>query len=121
MQAKVAYYARCGQCQNMQEALLTSEDAIFKAILQIIGREESMVDMEQLWLPTKRGGLGIQPLTAIDGIVCKAGYLAAATLAQKALAKAPESFQHFKGESRKQLEELWQQLNSTCICKGACM
>jgi hypothetical protein len=73
LQAKVAHYARCGQFQNIQEAWITSEHAISQAILQIIGRKESMVDMEQMWLPIKKGGLGIQYLTALDGIVCKTG------------------------------------------------
>jgi hypothetical protein len=81
-----------------------------------------MVGMEQLWLPTKKGGQGIQHLTALDGVVCKAGLLAAAALAQlEKLEKAPENIQLFKGETGKQLEELWGQLNSTCTCKGACM
>jgi hypothetical protein len=57
LQAKVAHYARCGQFHNIQEAF-TSEKAISNAILQIIGRKESMVHMEQLWLPIKKGGLG---------------------------------------------------------------
>jgi hypothetical protein len=121
LQAKLAHYSLCGLFHHIQQPLHISEHEISNASLQIIGREESMVDMEQLWLPTEKGGLGIQHFTALDGIVFKAGFLAAAALARQALAKVPESFQPFEGESGKQLEELWQQLNSTCQCKGACM
>ena len=120
LQTKVAHFARCGQFDSIQEALLKSEQAISEAILQIIGREEGMVDMEQLQLPTRKGGLGIQCLTAHNGIVCTAGFLAAASLAQQALVNACDSFQPFKGESGKELEQLWQQVSTVCTCQGAC-
>jgi hypothetical protein len=63
-------------------------NAISNAILQITGQEEFMVDMEQLWLPTMKCRLGIHHLISLDGIVCKAGFLPAAALAQQELAKA---------------------------------
>jgi hypothetical protein len=56
-----------------------------------------MVDMEQLWLPTKKGGVGIPHLTALDASVCTAGFLAAAALAQQALVKAPVASNPSKG------------------------
>jgi hypothetical protein len=37
------------------------------------------------------------------------------------LTKACDSFQPFKGESGKQLEQLWTQVSNACACNGACM
>lgn len=121
LQAKVAHFARCGQFDDIRVALVTSEQAITGAMMQIIGREESLVDMEQLRLPTNKGGLGIQCLTEYSGIVCKAGFLAAAALAQQALEKGCDAFQPFKGESAMHMQELWHQVSTACTCKDACM
>jgi hypothetical protein len=121
LQAKVAHFARCGEYPNIQQALTTSGNAISNAILQITSRDESMLDIEQLWLPTKKGGLGIQHLAALDAVVCKSGFLSAAALAQQALAQACDSFQPFKRVSGQQMEQLWHSLSNICTCKGACI
>jgi hypothetical protein len=105
---------------EIKAALLKSEQAICRAIMHIIGRQEAMVDMDQLRLPTRLGGLGVQSLSAQGGIVCKAGFLAAVSLTQQALATGCDSFQPFKGESAVQLQQLWKEVNTACTCKGAC-
>jgi hypothetical protein len=90
LRANIAHY---GQFHNIQEALHTSEQATSNAILQIIGREESMRDMEQLRLPTKKGGVGTRHLTALDGSVCKAGSRSSRTAGAR---QGTGSFQPFK-------------------------
>ena len=48
-------------------------------------RQEADLDVEQLYLPICMGGLGLQCLTGFESAVCKAGYIAAASLTQNAL------------------------------------
>lgn len=52
-----------------------------KAILKIIGREESMLDVEQLRQPLRKGSLGIQFLATNEGLVYEAGYMSQAAYA----------------------------------------
>ena len=120
LQVKLAHLARCAEFVDIQEALLKVEQAILKAVLQIIGRDKRMLDIEQLYLPMRKGGLGLLCLTAHNGLVCKAGFVAAAALAQDILSEGCESLQPFKGQSGDVLQELWTQVNSTCTCKDAC-
>jgi hypothetical protein len=108
LQVKVSHLARCAEYKHIKQAMHMVEQAVMHAILQIIGRDESMLDSEQIMLPFRKGGLGLQCLTAKDDLVCKAGFIAAAALRQEAMAfligmrvwyVAPESLQPFKGES----------------------
>jgi hypothetical protein len=110
LQVKISHLARCAEFEDVQEALLMVEQAIAQAMLQIIGRDASMLDMEQLLLPLRKGGLGIQCLTAAAGVVCKAGFVAAAVLTQQALSEAPESLQPFKGAAGQNLRQIWEQI-----------
>jgi hypothetical protein len=57
LQMKVAQLARCAEYNHMQQALLLVEQAVMQAILQVIGREESMLDTDELWLPLRKAGL----------------------------------------------------------------
>jgi hypothetical protein len=93
------------------------EQAVMQTILQIIGREESMPDTDQLWLPLRKGGVGLQCLTTNDGLACKAGFIAAAALTQEAMAAAPACLQPFQGESATKLQKMWQQVNAACMCR----
>jgi hypothetical protein len=98
LQVKMAHLARSTMYEHIAGAFQKSEHAITQAVLQIIGRDESDLDMEQLKLPLRKGGLGIQCLAASNGIVCKAGFLSAAALAQQALVQGSKSLQPFEGE-----------------------
>ena len=120
LQVKVCHLARCADFEHIEEALLKSEQAIRQAVLQIIDWQECMLDVDQLLLPLRKGGLGLQCLTAYDGLACKAGYLAAAALTQQALSEGPDSLQPFTGESGGMLEQVWEEVNNACTCKGAC-
>jgi hypothetical protein len=99
LQLKLSHLARCSEFEHIKSALLKVEQAIMAAILQLIGREEHNVDVELIRLPLRLGGVGIQCLTEDEGLVCRAGFIAAAALTQQALATAPESLQPFKGKS----------------------
>lgn len=59
--------------------------------------------------------------TANDGLVCHAGYLAAAALTQQALTAAPESLQPFTGKSGDMLTRAYEHIASACTCKSACV
>lgn len=120
LQLKVSHFARCADYEHIQEALHMSEQAVTSAVLDIIDREEAMVDIEQLQLPLKKGGVGVQCLTASNGLVCKAGFIAAAALTQEALSTGSESFQPFKGEYGQGLLHTWQQVGAECTCCGDC-
>jgi hypothetical protein len=120
LQVKVSHLARCAEYTHIRQALLMVEQAVMQSILQIVGRDESMLDTEQLQLPLRKGGLGLQCLTASDGLACKAGFIAAAALTQEAMATAPECLQPFRGESGVLLQQVWQQITATCTCKGIC-
>jgi len=120
LQVRVSHLARCSEYEHIKEALLKAEQAILQAVLQIFGRQECMLDVDQLLLPLRKGGLGLHCLTANDGLLCKAGYLAAAALTQQALAEGPDSLQPFTGESGDKLKQVWEQVNTACTCKGAC-
>lgn len=120
LQVKCSHLARCCDFHLIQPALHKTEQAIQTALLHIIGREEHTVDVEQLRQPTRKGGLGLQCLTAADGLVCKAGYMAAAALTQTALATGNEDFQPFKGESALKLQFLYSEISTACTCAGAC-
>lgn len=120
LQVKVSHLARCAEYEHIKQAMHMVEQAVMQATLQIVGRDESMLDSEQLMLPLRKGGLGLQCLTANDGLVCKAGFIAAAALTQEAMAAAPESLQPFKGESGVLLQRVWEQISATCVCKRLC-
>jgi hypothetical protein len=71
LQVKLSHLARCAEYTHIRQALLMVEQAVLQSILQIVGREEIMLDTEQLQLPLRKGGLGLQCLTANDGLVAK--------------------------------------------------
>ena len=120
LQVKCSHLARCCEFKHIQEALHQSEKAVLDAVLNIIDREETMVDIGQLRLPTRKGGIGLQCLTSSSGLVCKTGYIAAAALTQKALSQASESLQPFKGVSGTRLRALYDEISAACTCAGTC-
>ena len=84
--------ARSAPYELVAPALQRSEEAARNAVLFLIGRQEADLHVEQLHLPNCMGGLGLQRLTGFEGAVCKAGYIAAASLTQKALEGGHQSF-----------------------------
>ena len=92
LQVKIVHFARSAPYELVAPALQRSEEAVRDAVLSLIGRQEADVDVEQLYLPSCMGGLGLQRLTGFEGVVCKAEYIAAASLTQKALEGRHPSF-----------------------------
>ena len=101
LQVKFSHLARCAEYEDIKDALLMVQQAVRQAILQRLGRDENMLDIYQLTLPLRKGGLGLQCLTSQDGLECNVSLQQRRT--QEALATAPESMQPFKGESGKLL------------------
>ena len=93
------------------------EQAILKPVLQLIGRQKSMLDIQQLYLPMRKGGLGLLCLTAHNGLACKAGFIAAAAILSEGCKSLQQSL---KGPAGDVLQEFWTQIHSTCTCKGNC-
>jgi hypothetical protein len=93
-------------------ALEKSEAAVKSAFLSLIGRQEDDIDVEQLYLPLRQGGLGLQRMPVFDGVVCRAGYLAAASLAQAALADGAQGFQPLGAAGDEDLAACWLQLTA---------
>ena len=92
LQVKIVHLARSAPYELVAPALQRSEAAVRNAVLSLMGRQEADLDVEQLYLPICMGGLGLQRLTGFEGVVCKAGYIAAASLTQKALEGVHQSF-----------------------------
>jgi hypothetical protein len=82
---KVAHLARCVPYELAEPALQRSEAAVLTDLLSLIGRQQAYLDTQQLYLPLCKGGLGLLCLTDSQGVVSRAGLLAAATLTQSAL------------------------------------
>ena len=120
VQVKVSHFARCARFDCIKGALGKSEAAIMTATLKLVDRDEAMVDNEQLQLPSRKGGLGLQCLTASDGLTCHAGFLAAAALAQTAMEAGADSFQPFTGQSGLEMQQVWGQVSTACTCNAAC-
>jgi hypothetical protein len=89
LQLKLSHLMRCSEFEHMMSALLKVKQAIMAAILQLIRREEHNVDVEQIRLLLRLRGVGIQCLKEDKGLVCRAGFNAAAALTQQALATPP--------------------------------
>ena len=53
-----------------------AEAAVHGAFLGLIGRAAEDMDIDQLYLPRGLGGVGLQRLTAVDGVTCRAGFIA---------------------------------------------
>ena len=107
LQVKVSHLARCVPYDLLEPALRKSEEAVQSAVLSLIGREKEDIDVEQLYL---RVGLGLQQLTAFGGVVCRAGFLAAASLAQSALGGGATDFQPLSACDDEDLTACWQQV-----------
>jgi len=124
LQMKVSHLARCAPFPLIQPALQKSEEAVLKSVMQIMGRQEEQVDVEQMRLPLRLGGLGLQHLTASDGLTCRAAFLSAAALTQTAMREGDESLQPFTGRfaaaARQELEQHWEHMQGACLCSGEC-
>jgi hypothetical protein len=116
LQLKMAHLARCAQYEYIQGPMHETEQAILDAILRIIDRDASTVDVEQMRLPLRMGGLGLQCLTDKNGVACKAGFLAAAALTQDAVMSGAQSLHPFNGASGDQLSQVWHQVTASSMC-----
>jgi hypothetical protein len=81
LQVKLAHFARCVPYELAATALQQTEAAVLASFLALVGRTEADLDVAQLYLPLRKGGVGLLELTAHQGVVSKAGYMAAAALA----------------------------------------
>lgn len=120
LQTQLTHLARAVPYEHIQKAMQQVEKKVADSVLTIVGRDSSLVDTEQLELPTRFGGVGLLHLTACDGLVCRAAFLSAAALAQKAMANGSVSFQPFLGCMRDQLEGMWSGVKGKCMCIGEC-
>jgi hypothetical protein len=110
LQVKLAHFARCAPYELAASALQQTEAAVLAAFLALIGRKEDDLDIEQLYLPLRKGGVGLLELTAHQGVVSKAGYLAAAALAQSAMEGGAPAFQPFHQDRIASLSSSWEQV-----------
>jgi hypothetical protein len=110
VQVRMCQFARCVAYEQLQPSLLKTEATVQAAFLQLIGRDSTDVDTEQLHLPTRYGGIGLQHMTVADGITCRAGFLAAASLTQQALYNGAGNLCPFTGAAKQPLEQAWAQV-----------
>jgi hypothetical protein len=111
----MAHLARCVEFEQLQPALLNTEAAVQNAFLRLIGRTAADVDIDQLCLPRGMGGVGLQRLTASDGVACRAGYLAAAAQTHAALEGGRDCMLLFGDADTDALERAWDQV---CAFRG---
>ena len=114
-QVKLAHLARCVEYDQLQAALSKAEAAVQGAFLGLIGRAAEDVDIDQLYLPRGLGGVGLQRLTAFDGVTCRAGFIAAAAQTQAALQGGSDSMSPFTGAAQVSLVQAWDQV---CAFQG---
>jgi hypothetical protein len=114
LQVKVVHFARCVPFELVESSLLKSEAAVLTAVSSLIGRQEADLDVQQLYLPLREGGLGLLRLTESQGVVSRAGFLAAAALTQKALQGGENSFQPLSDAGVAALGASWEQVVAYC-------
>ena len=112
LQMKTAQFMRCVESDLLQEPLSKLEQSVRDMFLSLIDRQHSQVDVDQLYLPLRFGSVGLQRWTPDSGVVCKAGYLAAAALIQQALAYGPVAFQPLSGTGAAQLDSYWESVQA---------
>ena len=104
LQLKAAHFMRCVESELLQELLAKLEQSVRDILLSLIDRPQSQVDVDQLYLPFRFGGIGLQRWTPDSVGVCEAGYLAAAALRQQALQSCsqivPSTAMQMKSASR---------------------
>ena len=110
LQEKLSHLARCAEFQHISESLTRTERKILDSVYTLIGAEPDPLSTAQLRLPLRLGGIGLRHLTDHDGLACKAGYLAAAALTEKAMEEAPNHFNPFCGESAVLMQVTWGQV-----------
>jgi Reverse transcriptase (RNA-dependent DNA polymerase) len=87
-QVKVSHLARRAEYKHIKQALHMVARSVMQAILQIIGRGESMLESEQLMLPlrcritlpVRHGGIGVHFMSDRLSATCDASFLSATVL-----------------------------------------
>ena len=115
LQVKMAHFARCVPYELAESSFQKTESAVLAAFLALVGRKEDDLDVEQLYLPLRKGGVGLLELTAHQGVVSKAGYLAAAALAQSALDGGASAFQPLSADGISSLSNCWETVAAFCL------
>jgi hypothetical protein len=113
LQVKMAHFVRCVQYDLAEASLHKTEGVVRAAFLSLIGRQEADLDMEQLYLPLCKGGIGLLCLTDGNGVISKAGFLAAAALTQSALEGGASAFQPLSDATAK-MASSWEQVTAFC-------
>lgn len=119
LQHKVAHFIRCVNRELLLKSLERVEIAVRDAFLTLINRRVVDIDEEQLHLPLRFGGIGLQRWSIDEGIVCDAGLLASAALTTAALADGSEAFLPLNGAGLQQFEECWQRVRTFLAQSGA--
>jgi hypothetical protein len=114
LQVKVAHLARCVPYEFVELAFQKTEAAVLTALLSLIGRQEADLDVQQLYLPLCKGGVGLLCLTDSQGVVSRAGLLAAAALTQSALQEGAAAFQPLSDAYATVLQSSWEQVAAFC-------
>jgi hypothetical protein len=115
LQVKLAHFARCVPYELAESAFQKTEAAVLAAFLALVGRNEADLEVEQLYLPLRKGGVGMLGLTAHQGVVSNAGYLAAAALAQSALEGGASAFLPLSDARVDSLSSTWEQVAAFCL------
>lgn len=119
LQLKAVHFLRCVDSDLLQEPLSKLEQSVCDMFLSLIERDLNDVDADQLYLPLRFGGVGLQRWTPESGVVCKAGYLAAAALTQTALADGYVAFQPLSGTGVERLDRYWESIKPFLSKPGA--
>ena len=112
LQLKTPHFMCCVESELLQEPLAKLEQSGRDMFLTLIDRQQSQVDIDHLYLPLRFEGAGLQRWIPDSGVVCKAGYLAAAALIQQALAYGPVAFQPLSGTGAAQLDSYWESVQA---------
>jgi hypothetical protein len=82
--------------------------------LSFVDGQEAELHMERLYLPLCKSGIGLLCLTDGDGVISKAGFLAAAALTQSALEEGASAFQPLSDAGAAKMASSWEQFSAFC-------
>jgi hypothetical protein len=110
LQLKILHLSRVAHKSDVQDAIRKVEGSIVDGILHIMKCSDAHVNVAQITLPRRLGGLGVHLMTDSDGAACDAAFLSAAALTRAAVRGGSELFDPFKGVCGAALAEMWTDL-----------
>jgi len=119
LQHKIRHLARCIPLADLYPHLQHSQWLIWLTFLKCIQRKAHEVDIDQIVLPLRLGGMGLSDLLAEDGVICKAAFISASAQTAVAFQDASPLMNPLEGPSGELITQYWNHLANWCSCGKA--